>query len=106
MLYLINNKTYKRKLKEHVENCCYSEKKNDIPVEVLNASKHSSIAEHFVNNSKCLIIYSHYLLKDIKTCSSVFDLYKLNAIFTLLKKPVLCWQNILTTLFPFYGNTL
>ena len=49
-------------MKEHVpnrvENFCFSDKKDDIPVKVLNASKRSSIAEHLVNNPTCANSYN------------------------------------------------
>ena len=40
-----------------VNNFCYSEKKNGIPIKVLNALKRLSIVEHLVNNSTCEKIY-------------------------------------------------
>ena len=46
-----------KRIKEHVpksvENVCFSNKKDDILVKVLYASKHSSIAEHLVKKSTC-----------------------------------------------------
>ena len=49
-------------MKEHapksVENFCFSDKKDDIPVKVLNAFKRSSIAEHLVINSTCANSYN------------------------------------------------
>ena len=54
-------------IKEHVlksvDKFCYSEKKYDIPVKVLDASKRSSIAEHLVKNSTCA---NSYILIDLK----------------------------------------
>ena len=86
----------RKRIKEHVpksiENFCCSDKKDDIPVKVLNASKRSSIAEHLVNNTTCANSYNTNRLKSIKKCSNVFDLIKLEAICILLRKPVLCKQ--------------
>ena len=65
-------------MKEHVpksvENFCFSDKKDDIPVKAINAFKRSSIAEHLVNNSTCANSYNLNRFKIIKTCSNVFDL--------------------------------
>ena len=56
-LYRIGNKGTKKRIKEHVpksiEIFWYSEKKKDLPVKVLNASKCSSIVEHLENNPTC-----------------------------------------------------
>ena len=47
----------RKRIKEHVpknvENFCFSDKKDDIPVKVINASKASFIAERLINNSTC-----------------------------------------------------
>ena len=52
----------RKRIKEHVpksvENFCFSDKKDDIPVKAINAFKRSSIAEHLVNNSTCANSYS------------------------------------------------
>ena len=77
---------------KNIENFCVLDKKDDIPVNVLNASKYSSIAEHLVKNSTCANRYNLYRFKTNKTCSNVFDLFKLEAICILLRKPVLCKQ--------------
>ena len=86
----------RKRIKEHipkcVENFCLSDKKDDIPVKVLNASKRSSISEHLVNNPTCANNYNIDRFKIIKICSNVFDLIKLEAICILLRKPVLCKQ--------------
>ena len=67
-----------------------SDKKNDKLVKLLNASKRLTIAKHLVNNSTCANIYNLNGFKTKKTCSNVFDLTKLKAIYILLRKPVLC----------------
>ena len=72
-----------------VENFCFSEKKDDIQVKVLNASKCSSIAERLVNNSTCANSCNLNRFKVSKTCSNVFDLIKIEPICILLRKPVL-----------------
>ena len=54
----------------------FLDKKNDILVKVINASKRSSIEEHLVNNSTCADSYNINRFKIIKTCSNVFDLQK------------------------------
>ena len=59
---------------------CFTEKKDDIPVKVLKASKRLSIAEQLINNSTCANIYILNWLKIIKTCSNDFDLVKLEVI--------------------------
>ena len=85
-------KTVKEHIQKNVENFCLSEKKDDVPIKVINASKRSSIAEHLVNNSLCADNYNVNRFKIIKNCSNVFDLIKLEAICILLRKPVLCKQ--------------
>ena len=96
----------RKRIKEHVpknvENFCFSDKKDDIPVKVINASKRLSIAEHLVNNSTFANSYNMNSFKIIKTCSNVFDLIKLEAI----RKPVLCKQKKLTILFRYFRNIL
>ena len=59
-----------------------SNKKDYISVKVLNASKRLSIAEHLVNNTTCANSYVINRFKTIKTCSNVFDLIKIEAVFT------------------------
>ena len=86
----------RKRIKDHapksVESFWFSEKKDDIWVIVLNASKCSSIAEHLVINSTCAKSYNLNRFKIVKTCSNVFDLIKLESICILLKKLVLCKQ--------------
>ena len=52
----------RKRIKEHVpksvENFCFENKKDDIPVKVLKVSKRSSIAEHLVNNPTSANIYN------------------------------------------------
>ena len=77
----LTKRQLRKRIKEHVpksvDNFCYSEKKDDIPVKVLNASKPSSIAEHLVNNSTCENSYNLNRFKIIQVCSNFFDLIKL-----------------------------
>ena len=84
----MTTKHLRKRINEHlpksVENFCFLEKKGDVPVKVLNASKRSSIAEHLVNNSTCANSYNLIGFKTIKTCSNVFDLIKQEAISMLL----------------------
>ena len=57
----------RKRIKDHVpksvENFCFSKKKDDIMVKVLNAFKSLSIAEHLVSNSTCTNSYNLKLLK-------------------------------------------
>ena len=86
----------RKRIKEHVSKCvenfCFSDKKYDILVKVINASKRSSIAEHLISNSTSANSYIVNRFKTIKNCSNVFDLIKLEAICILLRKPALCKQ--------------
>ena len=83
----------RKRIKEHVpksvEHFSYSKKENGIPINVLNASKRSSIIENLVNNSTCKSSYNLTKFKIIEICSSLFDLTCI-----LLRKPVLQKQNI------------
>ena len=47
IVMIILNVTLILHIQKSVENFCLSDKKDDIPV---NASKHSSVSEHLVNN--------------------------------------------------------
>ena len=92
----LTTRRLRKRIKDHapksVESFWFSEKKDDIWVIVLNASKCSSIAEHLVINSTCAKSYNLNRFKIVKTCSNVFDLIKLESICILLKKLVLCKQ--------------
>ena len=79
----------KERVPKSVENFCFSDKKDDIPVKVINASKRSSIAEHLVKNLTRANSYNLNRFKIVKTCSNVFDLIKLEAMCILLNKTVL-----------------
>ena len=85
------SKRIKEYVPKNVENFCFSQKKDDIPTKVLNASKRSSVAEKLVNNLTCANSYNLNRFKIAKIYSSVFDLTKLEAICILLWKPVL-WK--------------
>ena len=92
----LTTRQLRKRIKEHilkkVENFRLSEKKDDVPIKVINASKRSSIAEHLVNNSLCADNYNVKRFKIVKNCSNVFILIKLEAICILLRKSVLCKQ--------------
>lgn len=73
-------KTTKKKDKLHVKNSIdffYSEKKDDIPVKVINASKSSSYAEYLVNNLTYANSCNLNRFKIIKQFRNVFYLIKL-----------------------------
>ena len=86
------SKRIKEYVPKNVENFCFSQKKDDTPTKVLNASKRSSVAEKLVNNLTCANSYNLNIFRLIKTFSNVFDLVKLKAICFLLKNSVLCKQ--------------
>ena len=56
----LTTRLIRKRIKEHalksVENFCFSDKKDGILVKVLNASKHSPIAEHLVSSSTCATV--------------------------------------------------
>ena len=86
----------KKSVKEHIPVCVEkflkkSEKDNK-PVKVLNAIKRSAIAEHLVLNHSCAENFNFERFKIIKTCNSVYDLIKMEAICILNRKPTLCRQ--------------
>ena len=74
----------------HIEGYCNLEEKETKSTQVLNALKRSSIAEHLVNHPTCANNYKRDRFKIIKSCKNVFDLIKLEAIYILLRKPILC----------------
>ena len=71
-----------------------SEKEKDNkPVKILNAIKRSAIAEHLVLNHSCAENFNLERFKIIKSCNSVYDLIKIEAICILNRKPKVCRQN-------------
>ena len=69
-------KRFKEHVTKSVENFRFSEKKDDIPVKVLKASKRSSIVEHLIKNSTYVNSFKLNIFKIVKTCSNIFDLIK------------------------------
>ena len=74
----------RKRIKEHitksVDKFSFSEKKDSIPVKVLNASKRLFIKEHLFNNSTCANSFNLIRLKILKLSVMFFDLIKLEAI--------------------------
>ena len=62
-------------------------KTNIKTVEILNATRWSSILEYLVNNPECG--YEHVKFKIVHQCSNVYDLIQMEAIFVYLNKPEL-----------------
>ena len=83
-----------KRVKEHIpksiESYCNSKGKETKSTQVANASKRSSIAEHLVKHPTCANNYNRDRFKIINRCKNVFDLIKLEAIYILLRKPILC----------------
>ena len=64
-------------------------KTNIKSVELMNATRKSSIAEHLVNYPNCSKNYEDDRFKFVQQCSNLYDLLKLEAIFIYLNKPEL-----------------
>ena len=83
------------RIKEHVPKCVKDHIKNQpkkMSNATLNATKRSSISEHLVKNPKCGNNYSETKFKVLRSCTNIFDLIKIEAIYIHLDKPELCKQ--------------
>ena len=65
-------------------------KKDNKFIRMVIASKRSTIAEHLVNNSDCASNYNLNRYKIIKNCFRISDLIKVEAVYILIRKPILC----------------
>ena len=83
------------RIKEHVPKCV-KEHIKDQPKKMSNATsnaiKRSSISEHLVKNPKCGNSYSETRFKILRSCTNIFDLIKIEAIYIYLNKLKLCEQ--------------
>ena len=77
----MTSRQFSKRIKEHVpkviEEFCKTNKKENKTVKVVNASKRSANAEHFINNSSCALNYNLNSFKNIKNYFSISDLVKL-----------------------------
>ena len=65
-----------------------------------NVAKRSSVAEHLVNNRKCVNKYDLSRFKIVYHCNNITDLSKMEAISICLEKPVLYKQkNLIINVF-------
>ena len=59
---------------------------------VVNATKRSSIAEHFINNTNFANIYDSSIFRILNYCANSIDLVRMEQILMFLNKPELCKQ--------------
>ena len=80
------------RIKKHVPKCVKKHVK-DQPKKISNATSNaiirSSISEHLVNNSVYGNSYSEMRFKILRSCTNIFDLVKIEAIYIHLNKPKL-----------------
>ena len=82
-------------MKEHVPKCVKEHVKNQpkkMSIVTSNAIKRLSISEHLVKNSVCGNSYSEMRFKVLRSCTNIFDLVTIKAIYIHLNKPKLCKQ--------------
>ena len=83
------------RIKEHVPKCVKEHVKDQpkkMSIATTNAIKRSSISEHLVKNPACGNSYSEMRFKILRSCTNIFDLVKIEAIYIHLHKPKLCKQ--------------
>ena len=57
-----------------------------------NAIKRSSISDYLVKNPVCGSSYNEMRFKILRSCTNIFELIKIEAIYIHLNKPKLCKQ--------------
>ena len=70
-----------------------------------NAIKRLPILEHLVKNPVCGNSCSEMRLKLLRSCTNIFDLVKIEAIYIHLNKPKLCKQKELDYLLTLFSLT-
>ena len=87
------SRNLKTRLNEHVPKRIlkFLDKKIKIKTKtVVNATKKSSIAEHFMNNTNCANNYDSSRFKILNNCTNSIDLVRMEAISIFLNKSELC----------------
>ena len=83
------------RIKEHVPKCVKVHVKDQpkkMSIATSNAIYRLSISEYFVKNPICGNSYSEMKFKILRSCTNIFDLVKIEAIYIHLNKPKSCKQ--------------